>query len=132
MEQLTRARTLVDQAEKGQAGRYAPADLQRAHDELSAADAANESGKYDVARNDAEAAAADADVAVARAAQGQALAALEEVRRGNEALRVEVRRGGDGGASPDLQEYPSTTPGTPAGAPPEPERAPPPDTDSPH
>jgi len=56
-EELTRARALVDQADKGLAGRYAAADLQRAHDELSAADAANRNSQYDVARRAAEAAA---------------------------------------------------------------------------
>src|SRR5690348_6242727 len=68
-EELTRARTLVDQAEKAQAGRYATADLQRAHEELGAADAANQHGKYDTARREAESAAVDADVATARAAE---------------------------------------------------------------
>ena len=129
MEELTRARTLVDQAEKAQAGRYAAADLQRAHDKLSAADAANQSGKYDVARRDAEAAAIDADVAAARASEAQALTALDEVQRGNETLRSETGRAGEAGAGspPDLQAFPATTP-APA---PQRDRLPPPDTGTP-
>jgi hypothetical protein len=39
-EQLTTARTLVAQADKADAQRYAPADLQRAHDELASAEQA--------------------------------------------------------------------------------------------
>jgi flagellar motor protein MotB len=38
--ELTRAQTLVDQADKGPAQHYAAADLQRAHEELSAASSA--------------------------------------------------------------------------------------------
>lgn len=129
MEQLTQARTLVEQAEKAQAGRYAPADLQRAHEELSEADAANGAGKYDLARSDAESAAVDADVAAANASKAQALAAIEEVRRSNEALRTHS----DGSGTPDLGDYPASRPGTPAGSAPEPERVPlpPPDTSRP-
>ncbi|HET9330325.1 MAG TPA: DUF4398 domain-containing protein [Steroidobacteraceae bacterium] len=127
-EELTRARALVDQADKGQAGRYAAADLQRAHDELSAADAANRNSQYDVARRNAEAAAVDADVATARASEAQALAALDEVRRSNEALRTATATSGaaDDTVAPALQAYPAAPP-----PPPPRDRTPPPDADSP-
>lgn len=124
-EELTRARALVDQADRGQAGRYAAADLQRAHDELSAADAANRNSQYDVARRNAEAAAVDADVATARASEAQALTALDEVKRSNEALRTATSSAADDTVAPALQAYPAAPP------PPPPDRAPPPDADSP-
>jgi len=86
---MARARTLIEQADKSGAQRYAAADLQRAHDELNNADKSNAQRKYDEARRYAESAAADADVAAARAAAGQAQQAAREVGRGNESLRQE-------------------------------------------
>jgi len=80
-EEMTRARTLIEQADRQGGQRYAAADLQRAHDELSNADKANADRKYDDARRYAEAAAADADVAAARAAAGEAQRAAHEVGR---------------------------------------------------
>src|SRR5262249_9709131 len=71
-QEMTRARTLIEQADRSAAQQYAAADLQRAHDELSNADKANAEKKYDDARRYAEAAAADADVATARGAAGEA------------------------------------------------------------
>ena len=50
-EQITRARAVVEQADKGGAQRYAAADLQRAHDELADADKANSAKRYDEARS---------------------------------------------------------------------------------
>jgi len=38
---MTRARTLIEQAEQIRSQRYAAADLQKAHDELTNADRAN-------------------------------------------------------------------------------------------
>lgn len=92
-EEITRARTLVEQADRSGAQRYAAADLQRAHDELNNADKANAERKYDEARRYAEAAAVDADVATARSSAGEAQRAAQEVGRGNETLREESRRG---------------------------------------
>lgn len=92
-EELTRARTLIDQADKAGAQRYAAADLQKAHDELSNADKANADRKYDDARRYAQSAAADADVASARASAGEAEHAAKEVTRSNETLRQESERG---------------------------------------
>ena len=95
---MTRARTLIEQADRAGAQRYAAADLQRAHDELNNADKANAEKKYDDARRYAESAAVDADVATARAAAGEAQHAAQEVGRGNETLRQESQR--------DTQERP--------------------------
>jgi len=92
-DEMTRARTLIEQADRSGAQRYAAADLQRAHDELSNADKANGEKKYDDARRYAQAAAADADVASARAAAGDAQRAAHEVTQGNETLRQESARG---------------------------------------
>jgi Domain of unknown function (DUF4398) len=123
-EELTKARTLIQQAEKAQAQRYAAPDLQRARDELSSAELANTKGDYDVARGYAESAAADADVANARASAGEALRAAHEAEQGNHALQRETERAAQGGAaaapSPsDLQAYPPAKPATPAPPPPE-------------
>src|SRR5258708_6241051 len=92
-EEMTRARTLIQQADTSGAQRYAAADLQRAHDELNNADKANAEKKYDDARRYAESAAADADVAAARAAAGEAQHAAHEVAQSNETLRQESARG---------------------------------------
>jgi Domain of unknown function (DUF4398) len=92
-EEMTRARTLIEQADRAGAQRYAAADLQRAHDELSNADKATADKKYDDARRYAESAAADADVASARSSAGEAEKAAHEVQQSNETLRQESNRG---------------------------------------
>src|SRR5260370_25324606 len=92
-EEMTRAKTLIEQADRSGAQRYAAADLQRAHDELSNADKANSEKKYDDARRYAATAAADADVAAARSAAGEAQHAAQEVAQGNETLQQESARG---------------------------------------
>ena len=92
-EEVTRARTVIEQADRAGAQRYAAADLQRAHDELSNAEKANGEGKYDEARRYAQSAEADADVATARASDGEAQRAAHEVVQGNETLRQESARG---------------------------------------
>lgn len=91
--EVIRARTVIEQADRAGAQRYAAADLQRAHDELSNAEKANGERKYDEARRYAEAAEADADVATARASAGEAERAAHEVMQGNETLRQESDRG---------------------------------------
>jgi hypothetical protein len=92
-EEMTRARTLIEQADRSGAQRYAAADLQRAHDELSNADKATSEKKYDDARRYAETAAADADVASARASAGDAQRSAHEVVQSSETLRQESARG---------------------------------------
>jgi hypothetical protein len=92
VDEVARAKALIEQADKGGAQRYAAADLQRAHDELSNAERADGEKKYDDARRYAESAAADADVATARASAGEAERAAHEVKQGNETLRQETDR----------------------------------------
>jgi hypothetical protein len=86
-EEMTRAQSVVEQADRAGAQRYAAADLQRAHDELSNAQKANAEKKYDAARRYAESAEADANVAAARASAGDSEQAAHEITQSNEALR---------------------------------------------
>lgn len=90
--QLVRARTLVSQAEKDQAQRYAAADLQRARDELSSAQTADSDGKYANARRLADRAAADADLASARASSGKAEQSVDEVHRSMDTLKQQLQQ----------------------------------------
>ncbi len=99
VEQLTRARTLIDAADRGgSAQRYAGADLQRAHDELANANTADSAGKFNEARAYAESAAADANLAAARGAAGEAQHASHEVAQSNASLRTEADRAADASA----------------------------------
>lgn len=98
--ELTRAQTLVDQADKGPAQHYAAADLQRAHDELTAANTAVSAGHNGAARNYAEAAAVDADLAQARGEAGEAQKAAHEVNTSNRQLSNEANRAADAPAAP--------------------------------
>jgi hypothetical protein len=91
-EEVTRARAVIEQADKAGAQRYAAADLQRAHDELSDAEKANADGKFSDARRYAESAEVDADLATARASDGEAERAATEVAQANETLRQESGR----------------------------------------
>lgn len=91
-EEMSRARTLVDQADKTNAQRFATADLQRAHSQLSDAERYYGAAKYNEARAAAENAAVDADVATARASAAQAQQAAAEVSKGTSTLRDEAQR----------------------------------------
>ncbi|HXS19865.1 MAG TPA: DUF4398 domain-containing protein [Steroidobacteraceae bacterium] len=90
--QLVRASTLVSEAEKDQAQRYAAADLQHARDELSAAKTAESDGNNDSALRLAERAAADADLAGARAASGKAQQSADQVRRSIDTLKQQLQQ----------------------------------------
>ncbi len=124
-DELTRAHTLIEQAEKSQAQRYAAPDLQRARDELNSAQLADSKGDYTVARAYAQSAAADADVAAARASAGEALRAAHEAQQSNRALQQESEPSAERSSltsppsPPDLQAYPSAPPASPAPPPPE-------------
>jgi hypothetical protein len=93
VEEVTRARAVIEEADKAGAQRYAAADLQRAHDELSSAERANAEQKYHEARWFAESAEVDADLATARNSAGAAQQAAHEVTRANDTLRQESDRG---------------------------------------
>ncbi len=101
-DELTKAHTVVEQADKGgTAQRYAAADLQRAHDELSDADRMSAQKKYDEARAFAQRAQADADLAVARGSSAEQRKAAEDVMKANDALRQESSRDvGSSGPNP--------------------------------
>jgi hypothetical protein len=103
-EQLTRAQTLIEQAEKTGAQRYAAAELETARNKLQTANKAADDGKQEQATQLAEEAALDAELAAARAANGEAQEAAKEVGRSTEQLRQEVT------PRPDAQ--PAPTPGT--------------------
>ena len=103
-EEMTRARTLIEQADRSGAQRYAAADLQRAHDELSEADRFNSQGKYNDARAYAQRAEVDADVAVARGNSAEQQRAAADVLKANEALQSESNRN-----SPPAVVGPATT-----------------------
>lgn len=92
VEEVTRARAVIEQADKAGAQRYAAADLQRAHDELASAERANAQQKYDEARWFAQSAEVDADLATARNSAGEAEQAAHEVVRANDTLRQESNR----------------------------------------
>jgi Domain of unknown function (DUF4398) len=96
VEELTRARTTIEAADKGgSAQRYAAADLQLAHDELANANRADSAGKFNEARAFAESATADANVAAARGAAGDAEHAAREVAESNASLSNEANRAAD-------------------------------------
>lgn len=90
--ELVRASTLVSQAEKDQAQRYAAADLQRARDELSGAQTAASGGEYANARRLADRAAADADLASARASSAKAQESVDQVHRSLDTLEQQLQQ----------------------------------------
>jgi chromosome segregation ATPase len=92
-EELTKARSVVEQADKGNAQRYAAADLQRAHDELNSADRAITEKKYKDALAFAQRAQVDADLANARGNSGEAQKSAQEVTQGIDTLKQESQRG---------------------------------------
>src|ERR1044071_5704041 len=84
--EITRARTLIEQAEKAGAQQYAAVELDQARNKLRLADAANKDGKRDEARSRANEAAADAELAMARTNSGEAKKAADEVHESTETL----------------------------------------------
>jgi tetratricopeptide (TPR) repeat protein len=106
-----RASTLVSEAEKDEAQRYAAADLQRARDELSNAQTAESAGKYESAMRLADRAAADADLASARAASGKAAESAGQVRHSLDTLKEQLQQNptpsgnpGPGATGPDRDQ----------------------------
>lgn len=95
-DELTKAHTVIEQADKGNAQRYAAADLQRAHDELSDAERYAGQKKHKEARYFAQRAQADADVAVARGNSAEAANAAQEVAQSNSTLQHEAQRNATG------------------------------------
>jgi len=96
VEELTRARTLIEQAEKTGAQQHAAAQLERARSKLNAAEAAASDRKLESARQLAAEAALDAEYASALAAAAESRNAAEELEKSVEALRQEAARSPDG------------------------------------
>ncbi|HEY6927544.1 MAG TPA: DUF4398 domain-containing protein [Steroidobacteraceae bacterium] len=111
VDELTKAHTLIEQADKGgTAQRYAAADLQRAHDELSDAERLSGQKKYDEARRFAQRAEVDADLAVARGTSAEQQKAADDVMKANSALRHETSRNLESSAPDATSTNPITTP----------------------
>jgi hypothetical protein len=90
--EITRARTLIEQAEKAGAIQYAPVELDQARNKLRLADAAAEEGNDEEARARANEAAAGAELAQAKAESGVASKAAAEVERSTDTLQREAQR----------------------------------------
>jgi hypothetical protein len=86
-EEMTRARTLIEQAEQNGAQRYAAADLQEARDKLQQSDQAATKGDTRDAQWLATEASADAQLASARASNGKAQDAAHQVDQDLATLR---------------------------------------------
>lgn len=96
VEELTRAQTLIEQAEKTGAPRFAASELERARGKVAAAEAAAAKGEQETARRLATEAALDAEYAAALAAAGAAKQAADEIQKSTESLREEAARRPDG------------------------------------
>jgi hypothetical protein len=96
--EITRARTLIEQAEKANAQQYAAVELDGARNKLREAESAAKQGDEDQAKARANEAAASAELASARASSAREQRAAEEVQRGNETLQREASR--DTGTTP--------------------------------
>ncbi len=91
-QEMTRAQTLIDQAEKAGAQRYSAAQLEQARANLDQAKAADRKGRHEDAQQLATQAAADAELAMALADSGEAQRAATEVQQSVETLRSEAQR----------------------------------------
>lgn len=91
-EQLTQARTLIEQAARGGAAQLAPAELERARSKLLAAENLANDKKNEDAQWLAEEAVVDAEYAVARLSTAKAERAAQAVQQGLDTLREETTR----------------------------------------
>jgi hypothetical protein len=92
--ELAQATTAVQTAERDDAGRYAPADLDEAHAMLSIAMRANDSREWMDVAIYAERAKVSGDLASARSRQQRAEAATAEIQRSVDALHAQITAGG--------------------------------------
>lgn len=88
--EFTQAQSLIEQAEKAGAQRYAAADLQAARDKLQASSKAAEKGNKEEASQLATEAALNAQVATARTSSGKAKQAAEQATKATEAARQQA------------------------------------------
>lgn len=89
---LTRAQTLIQQAEEQGAQQFAAADLERAREKMRQAQAAVDDEEMAEAQRLAAEAAVDAEYAAVKAGSGEARQAAQEIDRGLETLREEASR----------------------------------------
>jgi hypothetical protein len=92
-EEMTEARTLIDQARRSGANQFAATEVQSAQDKLHQAELAADRKKNSVARRLAVEASLDAQLASARTRSGKAEAAAEQVEASLNTLREESARG---------------------------------------
>lgn len=104
--EITRARTLIEQAERAGAQRYASLEVGQARDKLEQADQAMHKGENEQARNRANEAAADAELALARASSGEAQRSAQEVQKSIEDLRREAGLNTQQSTSPEQSPSP--------------------------
>lgn len=102
---LTRAHSLISEAERGGAQEYAAADLQSARDKVQQADQLSSKGNAKEADQLANEAAADAQLAVALAARDKARHDVADMHRTLDTLREEEQR--------NTSAPPATTPNEP-------------------
>jgi hypothetical protein len=98
--ELTRAHTLIDQAEQSGAQQYAPADLKSARDKTGAAEAAADKRDTVAAQRLATEAALDAQLATARAEDAKAQRSARELNDSLDTLRSESARKAGAAAPP--------------------------------
>jgi uncharacterized protein DUF4398 len=91
--ELSRAKTLIDQADGANVHRYAAADLEEARNKYQEAEKAAAADENDMARRRADEAAAAAEAATARARESEAKQAAAETQKSLETLRQEAARG---------------------------------------
>lgn len=87
--ELAQAATAVQAAERDDAMRYAPGDLDEAHATFDIAQRAADSREWNDAAYYAERAKVNGDLASARSRQQRAEAATDEIQRSVDALRAE-------------------------------------------
>jgi Domain of unknown function (DUF4398) len=88
---LTRARTLIEQAENDNTRQFAAAELEQARDKLGQAERAAEDGREAEADRLAMQAALDAEYARVKAGTAAAVKAADELDRSTDALRQETK-----------------------------------------
>lgn len=90
--EMSRAKALIEQAEQQHAQQYAGAELERARQKLSQADAAVERGDTEEAARLSLQAAVDAELAAAKARSAEAKKSADELDQSVESLRQEASR----------------------------------------
>lgn len=90
--EMTRARTLIEQAEQQGAQQFAGAELERAREKLRRAEADVDQGNTEEAERMSMQAAVDAEYAAVKASSAEAQKAADELDQSLETLRQESTR----------------------------------------